>query len=314
MLDTIEVPNLSTLLKSMDLRPKIVEMGLGVRDQNPRGTCSVFASTFLLEYMVCKERGVKIQSWPDDQKNRTINFSEEYLNAVANMSRQQLGQTEQRPDGDTFQGCWWGYRDFGIVEEEWFPYQKTFDPNKKPDAELLEIGKATRFLKADIMLSEKNPTQPGWSPKGLSDAQMSAVIHQLDAEVPVSIGVHIAEGLQVVNWGSLSIWDDFPDETKSPCGHSIAIVGYCASKFIPSGGYFVFRNSWGENWGDSGYGYLTFNYARKYVYDAAIYGRAPEFFPGAKKIEKPYKIILRPPTIVEIDKLGKLIHPNSRVH
>ncbi len=137
----------------------------------------------------------------------------------------------------------------------------------------------------------------------------------------MSLGVHLADGTQAVNFGGLSIWDDFPDETKNPCGHSIAVVGYCAAtSIIPSGGYFIFRNSYGELWGDSGYGYLSFNFARKYVYDAAIYDRDPEFLPGVRvrptlvtDVKKAYKIPMPPPTLTQIDKLGKLIHPGSRL-
>lgn len=273
--------DLSKFVKTIDLRPTISQMGLGVKHQGDRGTCSVFASTFLLEYMVCKERSLRIQTLTEDQKNRNINFSEEYLNAVANMSRQQAGQVEARPDGDTFEGCWWGYRDFGIVGEEWFPYQRTFDPNRRPDNELIELGKAARFFKADIMYSQKKPTQPNASPKGLSDEQLSAVINQLNKQVPVSFGIHIANDVQTVDWGGITMWNDIDDETDGPCGHSIAIVGYSASRVIPSNGYFIFRNSYGEKWAaNGGYGYLSFNYARKYVYDAVVYDRDPRFLPG----------------------------------
>ena len=29
-------------------------------------------------------------------------------------------------------------------------------------------------------------------------------------------------------------------------GHSVAFVGYHSSKAFPGGGYFIFRNSWGD--------------------------------------------------------------------
>jgi C1A family cysteine protease len=298
--------------KSVDLRTMIRKFGLPVRNQGGRGTCSVFASTFLLEYMVCKTRGLEVQT-SDDSQARAVNFSEEYLNAVANLARQKRGQLEVNPDGDTFQGCWWGYEDFGIVEEEWFPYQETFDPNKAPDPQLLEMGKTARFFKADIMLSTKPPTYDGASPKGLSEPQLNAVVSQLDQGKPVSFGVHLAEGMETVSYGGLLICNAYPDEKKGACGHSIAIVGYSANTLIPTGGYFIFRNSWGALWGDHGYGYLSYDFARNYVYDAAVYDVSPKFIPGIEMPKQPYKIALPPPPWHLADELGRIIHPASRL-
>ena len=37
------------------------------------------------------------------------------------------------------------------------------------------------------------------------------------------------------------------------------------------GGYFIFRNSWGPNWGDHGYGYMPFHYVKSYCNDMVAY-------------------------------------------
>src|SRR6185436_6645002 len=58
----------------VDLRPEIDTLGIAIRSsQLSRGTCSVFAMTFLLEFMYAKNYGLKAQD-----------FSEEYLNFVSN--------------------------------------------------------------------------------------------------------------------------------------------------------------------------------------------------------------------------------------
>lgn len=48
-----------------------------------------------------------------------------------------------------------------------------------------------------------------------------------------------------------------PDTTKEQClgGHAIILVGYQDDQKR-----FIFRNSWGETWGDKGYGYLPYDY------------------------------------------------------
>ena len=46
-------------------------------------------------------------------------------------------------------------------------------------------------------------------------------------------------------------------------GHAICIAGYDDSKKL-----FKFKNSWGDGWGNEGYGYLTYDYMKQYCLDA----------------------------------------------
>lgn len=46
-------------------------------------------------------------------------------------------------------------------------------------------------------------------------------------------------------------------------GHAICIVGYNDTQKL-----FKFKNSWGSQWGDKGYGYLYYDYMKKYCMDA----------------------------------------------
>lgn len=54
-------------------------------------------------------------------------------------------------------------------------------------------------------------------------------------------------------------------------GHSIDFVGFKASDKFPGGGYLIFRNHWGTGFMEEGYGYMSFDYATKYVNDAVEY-------------------------------------------
>ena len=48
-------------------------------------------------------------------------------------------------------------------------------------------------------------------------------------------------------------------------GHAVNIVGV-------DGDYFIIRNSWGQDWGDNGYAYLSFNYHKLFVTDLVLVG------------------------------------------
>ncbi|MDD5730875.1 MAG: C1 family peptidase, partial [Candidatus Omnitrophica bacterium] len=53
------------------------------------------------------------------------------------------------------------------------------------------------------------------------------------------------------------------DSEEAVGGHAICIAGYDDGKKI-----FKFKNSWGASWGDKGYGYLRYEYIRKYCQDS----------------------------------------------
>ena len=55
-----------------------------------------------------------------------------------------------------------------------------------------------------------------------------------------------------------------PAEGETPLGgHAICVMGYSRT-----GNYFKFKNSWSDNWGDDGYGYLPYEYMNRYCLDA----------------------------------------------
>lgn len=239
-----------SMLPQVDLRPEIQSFGLAVRDQGSRGTCSVFALTFLLEYAY------------DSRLNSGFSaLSEEYLNYVAHLV---LGTSG---DGGFFDQLDNGYQVWGMATATEEPYQTTKVSSIQQS--LLDAGALWTRFQVDYVKSWDNT-------KGASQNQLDSVIAYLDANSPVAFGgwwptssawgTSTVDGVDVMNVPDLS-----KKSTEVFDGHSVGLVGYCKSTDFDGGGYFVFRNSWGSTWGDSGYGYMPFQYVLDYANDLVAY-------------------------------------------
>jgi hypothetical protein len=286
----IKTIDLSKLVSSVDLRPVVESLGLSIRNQNNRPTCSVFASTFLIEYMTARERGLT-----------GLDFSEEYLNTATNRV------SGDAYDGDFFDNIGIGYHALGIVDEEWLRYRDVFDPALSLDDALMNMGKAASFFNSDFMYADS----PHSSISGFNAIQVAAILKQLNKSIPVAVGVQGGE-ISTVQVDGHNAWNEIQGDEE--WAHCVDLVGYKSGPLLDGKGYFIFRNSGGPLWGDDGYGYMTFNYVEHYANDAVIYGRSPHFLPPMHSIPKPLKRIKMPvPPPAVMHKLGKLINPKSRI-
>jgi C1A family cysteine protease len=84
---------------------------------------------------------------------------------------------------------------------------------------------------------------------------ISQIKMALKTGYPIVFGVSIYESfesLEAYSTGNISM----PNlDEKMLGGHAIALVGFNDKKR-----HFIFRNSWGKEWGDKGYGYIPYNY------------------------------------------------------
>ncbi len=243
LISALLLSNSSNLIaQEYNLRPLFDKYGMTIRDQAGRGTCSVFAIVGLMEFEYAHLL---------DQR---VPLSVEYLNWASN---QVTGETE---DGSFFSDALKGLLKYGICEDSLFPYySRNYTKKVAPSAAAIKDGKKRR--QTGIVWIKQ------WDPKtGMTDDQILQVKSQIRAGHPVAIGFqwprNEGEYRKIVD-GIMTI----PPREGVFDGHSIIMVGYQDDPKIPGGGWFLFRNSHGINYGDGGYGKMPYEYLSKYAND-----------------------------------------------
>ncbi|MDB5137463.1 MAG: hypothetical protein JWP37_4066 [Mucilaginibacter sp.] len=95
---------------------------------------------------------------------------------------------------------------------------------------------------------------------------VAKIIEAMDAHGPVVIGITVYESFMSAKPAATGIIP-MPKEKESVMGgHAVCLVGYDNTAKT-----FKFRNSWGANWGDKGYGHLSFEYIDKFSTDAWVF-------------------------------------------
>lgn len=248
----------------VDLRPEIRSRGLQVREQGNRGTCTVFATTFLIEY----QRAGMTGAHGGDA------LSEEYLNWAGNKA------TGEDSDGGFFTKFISGYQAWGIARSMSMPYRATYNPQHPatPSAATIAAAKAMFPVRYPFTILKV------WDDtKGMTRAELQSVLTTLRSGRPVATGIWWLTKFATVTVDGVPLLKDYPRSANThpnPAlnpmfdGHSIDLVGFRESRVFPGGGYFIFRNSMGTNFGNAGYGFVSFQYLRAYANDAIAISRS----------------------------------------
>lgn len=93
---------------------------------------------------------------------------------------------------------------------------------------------------------------------------LRGMIQALNEKKPITIGMEVYSGfMRLTSDDPVVPMPEFNEYTMGSLGgHSVLIVGYSLPKK-----QFLIKNSFGTDWGDNGYGWLSFEYNKKFIFE-----------------------------------------------
>lgn len=226
------------LRAEVNLRAEYDRLGLNTKNQGASPSCSVFAVTAALEYHLA-------------QTGRLKSRLEE--NFLLWGTLRSLGKTKDRleifggesrlSDGLALIEVAQALRSYGIASKSVMP--AVFDPAKDTPPESAQRDAADRCMIGSVVLSGRS-----------REEQLEQMILALNEGIPVVIGLRWPKQTP-----EFSRTGDIPDGTQDfSFGHAVVVVGYTCPRGDLTKTVFHFRNSYGDRWGDHGYGTVSYAY------------------------------------------------------
>jgi C1A family cysteine protease len=159
----------SPLPASVDLRPRLTELGLTPRPQGARGTCSIFTTCEAIEFAHARRTG------------KATRLSPEFVNWAG-------AEASGGPsDGNFFHNALAGFEKRGVCAETQMPYSKNYDANRKPSAEALAEAERIRDeSRGTIRVHWIVPWQSARF--GVGDEQFAEIKRVIASGYPVAAG------------------------------------------------------------------------------------------------------------------------------
>jgi C1A family cysteine protease len=228
--------NNKKLFTKKDLRKQMTP----IRDQGSLGSCTAFSVASLVEYI--QKRAYK-----------------KYV-PISTLFTYKLTRNLMRLTGDTgayMRSVMGSIAIFGSPPEEYYPYDiSKFDKEPTP----FHYGFASNYQGIKYLRLDQPDTEP------------KQLVHLLklflSRNYPSIFGFTCFDSLQQTNSTDSDGSVPYPSTNEHIIGgHAVCLAGYDDTKEITnftSGekttGAFLFKNSWGLNWGDMGYGWIPYKY------------------------------------------------------
>lgn len=242
--------------------PRIVDLKQyqsPIKNQGQRGACTYFVISSLLESLIKKTY------------DRTVDISEEHI-AWASKAKNNMRTNEEDSSVAVNAAT---VQKFGFMFEKDLPYQQSWFDEGMPCFNIKNKTSAE-----PICYSHNGPSEDSSSmiiagntfvfeSVESSSLDVVQVMARLKNPVTASILAHPDIWTKAAKSGRLVLTKTQKEECltkKAACSsHAVLIIGYNLDKK-----HFVFKNSWGEDWGNKGFGSISFDYwdqmsARKFL-------------------------------------------------
>lgn len=218
-----------------------------IKNQGNRGSCTFFATSALVESLV------------KDTQGQDINMSEEYFTWITKAKKKYFARSE----GSRAEFNAAALLQFGLMLEQDLHFQPTFfdkgmpcekyqqDDSKTPTFCYSHNGPSKELLNKVISVGDSFEF-------GTIDSSSVEMVKNLsELRHPIVIGVPVHPN----GWSTTDV--KMTPEMMKECqskpglcgGHAVLVIGYDLDKRI-----FTFKNSWGTDWGNGGYGNISFDY------------------------------------------------------
>jgi hypothetical protein len=237
----------------VDLRPKFFQLELGVKNQGRRPSCAIFSIVSALEFQNAELTG------------RAEKFSEEYLIWATRKTTQRTPPPTVNPGSDTINNedrdegfslfeVVDALRAYGIPLQSTMPntFGRSIESIEDPPPDIVQAARTHQRVFVHQVPGRDNATR------------INNIVHALNAGIPVAVGIAWPHYRTLRN-GYLS-----GQKPMAGAGHAVTLVGYHSPTGRIEDAFFVFKNSWGVDWGQGGYGTATYGYLNNYLNDAVL--------------------------------------------
>ena len=236
----------------VDLRPRFFQLELGVKNQGRRPSCAIFAVVSALEFQNAQLVG------------HAEKFSEEYLiwavrKTVQHLPAARLGATDDASAKDEDEGFSLpevvaALRIYGIPLQSSMPntFGRKIEAIEEPSAAIIQEARNHKHVFVHLI--------PGRD----AASRLNNIIQALNAGVPIAIGLGWPN-YRTLRGGYLS-----GQKPLAGSGHAVTLVGYKSPTNQIADTVFIFKNSYGPEWGQGGYGTVTYGYLQNNLQDAVL--------------------------------------------